>query len=57
LSPTENVLVFFTWLTYVHLGYIVYTVRRCWAPVEGRHSKSVWRWWWWWWWWCRICQL
>ena len=35
----------------VNVAYIVCTVpfvRRCWAPVEWRHSKLCWWWWWWW---------
>ena len=38
------------WLPYLcslHCVYSVLSVRRCWAPVEWRHSKL---WWWWWWW-------
>ena len=39
------------WLPYLcslHCVYSVLSVRRCWAPVEWRHSKLLWwRWWWW----------
>jgi len=34
----------------VYVAYIVCSVlfvRRCWAPVEWRHSKLFWWWWWW----------
>jgi len=33
-----------------HVVCTVLFVRRCWAPVEWRHSK-LFSWWWWWWWW------
>ena len=56
LSPAQNLLVFFIRLTdlcdIVYVAYIVCSVlflRRCWAPVEWRHSKLFWWWWWWWW--------
>jgi len=38
------------WHCIRYVAYIVCTVlfvRRCWAPVEWRHSKLFW-----WWWWC-----
>jgi len=40
------------WLPYLCslIVFIVLSVRRCWAPVEWRHSKLLW---WWWWRWCK----
>jgi len=44
------VFLIYTWLTCVHLGHSHYVhrivLRRCWAAVEWRHSKLLWRWSW-----------
>jgi len=33
------------WLPYLCSLHSVLSVRRCWAPVEWRHSKLLWWWW------------
>jgi len=48
------------WLPYLcslRCVYSVLSVRRCWAPVDWRHSKLLWWWWWWWWWWRQSSEL